>query len=1130
MKTSYLAALLLFGVLNSFGQQGVGPSNTKSPKPKPFQVQSSPYSVVQRDANSRVWQSTNYDKLPSGELVPQVHSYTELGTGLNYQKNGAWKESREQIEPLRTGGAAALQGQHQVYFPYDIYQGVIETVTPDGLHLRSRPLGISYFDGTNSVLIAELTNSVGQILPSGNQVIYTNAFTDFAADLLVTYRKGGLECDLILREQPPEPKQFGLNPDTSRLEMLTEFLNSPEPVLKAAKVNPHSKLEDSTIEFGSMQMIEGKAFILGDRSESQPDVPVAKTWAHLEGRTFLIEEVSLPDVKPQLQQLPVSANKNSTPPGKGKRMASASRQLPVQRLATMSTNAVRMAMANVADKLGFALDYNLVASQANFTFQADTTYYVPDPINLSGTTTIEGNAVIKCVMNLGPSINILGTVNCLTGPYRPAVITSSDDSTVGETIPQPIGYNNTPYFLYMTNASEVGGNLWIYEVYYDSYCDCYNYLYFNQDTDYGDYYYPGQGAYYGIDFYSSYMYLAFYADDGSGSYIGPMTPQLRDGHLRVYQITPGYFGVAFDYTESGASLGAPAVATGLSLANGGALHDLRFCNLTVGISSSANYSVTNAQFVNCGTAFKTQNATLFAGNILMNNVSIGLGGQGFQATVVQLTYDQGSVVTSSSGGTSTATLKNSLLTAVASYGNIAVTTDITDKKLSSSSGVYQAVGGGKHYLATNSIYRGIGASLDAGMAAQLAQKTTYPPIAYTNVTFSTAQTFIPQAPRDVSATPDLGYHYDPLDYTFGGCTANANVTFAAGTAAGWFRKTWGTFHAGYGIHMADTTVVVFNGTATLPDYWVRQNTVQELDTTAGTGTAGIAGWATSSGAAPILRGTFLRASTMASESGSHFAYTDGFLNVQLTHGELWSGSVGGGFSSYSDLLNFTNCLADRCSLTVYGSSASVAMRNTTMRGGKFIVTHTSGSSWPADIADCAFEGTAISVNSGGNPSLIHYDYNAYLTGANRLTPTSANDKLVSSFNWQTGPSGRFYLPTDSLLINAGSRTANLAGLYHFTTQINQTKEGSSPVDMGYHYVSLVGNLPMDGDGDGLADYFEDANGDGVYNSTVDIANWGAADTDGDSVNDYLEWIAGRNPRVSGTTPDTLGNYISLLVY
>src|SRR6266478_10111543 len=100
-----------------------------------------PYAVVSRDANSRVWQKAVYEPTPSGGVRAVNHSYKEMATGMHYKNaNGAWAESKETILPLLTGGAAATEAVHQAFFPADIYQGVIELVTPDGIHLKSRPL------------------------------------------------------------------------------------------------------------------------------------------------------------------------------------------------------------------------------------------------------------------------------------------------------------------------------------------------------------------------------------------------------------------------------------------------------------------------------------------------------------------------------------------------------------------------------------------------------------------------------------------------------------------------------------------------------------------------------------------------------------------------------------------------------------------------------------------------------------------------------------------------------------------------------------------------------------------------------------------------------------------------------
>jgi hypothetical protein len=54
------------------------------------------------------------------------------------------------------------------------------------------------------------------------------------------------------------------------------------------------------------------------------------------------------------------------------------------------------------------------------------------------------------------------------------------------------------------------------------------------------------------------------------------------------------------------------------------------------------------------------------------------------------------------------------------------------------------------------------------------------------------------------------------------------------------------------------------------------------------------------------------------------------------------------------------------------------------------------------------------------------------------------------------------------------------GLYHFTTQTNQAIEANSVVDIGYHYVATDANgNPLDSNGDGIPDYIEDVNGNGI---------------------------------------------------
>lgn len=150
---------------------------------------------------------------------------------MNYESSGQWVESKAEIE-LTSGGAAATNGQHKVFFAANVnVPGAVEMTTPDGKRLRSHILGLSYFDTASgkSVLIAAMKDSIGQLLPSGSEVLYPDACTDFRVDVRFRYSLAGLEQDIVLRERPPAPAVYGFDPATTVLQVLTEFMEAPTP-------------------------------------------------------------------------------------------------------------------------------------------------------------------------------------------------------------------------------------------------------------------------------------------------------------------------------------------------------------------------------------------------------------------------------------------------------------------------------------------------------------------------------------------------------------------------------------------------------------------------------------------------------------------------------------------------------------------------------------------------------------------------------------------------------------------------------------------------------------------------------------------------------------------------------------
>ena len=167
-------------------------------------------------------------------------------------------------------------------------------MTPDGVQLNSHIMGLVYSDTStgSNVLFAELQDSAGQLV-TNNQVVYPNAFTDCDADVRYTYTRAGFEQDIVA-QQLPTPDSFGLNPDTTSLQVWTEFTDPPTPTIE-----PMLGGADEQLDFGVMHMDRGKAFIMG--SETNP-VPVNKSWRIIDGRTFLVEQVQFDALSNQLQK------------------------------------------------------------------------------------------------------------------------------------------------------------------------------------------------------------------------------------------------------------------------------------------------------------------------------------------------------------------------------------------------------------------------------------------------------------------------------------------------------------------------------------------------------------------------------------------------------------------------------------------------------------------------------------------------------------------------------------------------------------------------------------------------------------------------------------------------------------
>jgi hypothetical protein len=422
-----LSALLSLGVTCACL---TGRSQDAAISPDVLRSATGKYEAVSRDGNSKVWQKVTLETNDVA-VVAKTNSYTELATGAAYFSNGQWLDSNPEIQITATG-AQALNCQHKVSFLGNINShGAIDITLPEGdKHLTSTPIGLTFYDTATekSVMIAEIASSEGQLLKTGNEVLYPSAFTDIAADLLYVNAVSGFEQLVILREQLPSPAEWGLDPETTLLQVITEFINPPVPQITERKVLWGV---DQHLDFGLTQMPRGYAFALGSETNT---IVVTKQWLNLSGRQCLVESTPFSRIEPLLKELPPptgQAKLHESPDSVIHKIASG-HLLPGRKFAKDKTPEMKLASIRQPKK-GVAIDYTTATSQTNFTFQGDTTYYISSNVTFSGTTTFEGGSVIKFTNNSSAKISLTSFLS-KGSPYRMVILTSKDDNTVGDAI------------------------------------------------------------------------------------------------------------------------------------------------------------------------------------------------------------------------------------------------------------------------------------------------------------------------------------------------------------------------------------------------------------------------------------------------------------------------------------------------------------------------------------------------------------------------------------------------------------------------------------------------------------------------------------------------------------------------
>ena len=518
------------------------------------------------------------------------------------------------------------------------------------------------------------------------------------------------------------------------------------------------------------------------------------------------------------------------------------------------------------------------------------------------------------------------------------------------------------------------------------------------------------------------------------------------------------------------------------------VHDLRFKYAEYGyVSTSGQQSLTNLQFYQCRYPFYVSSGRYDIHNVLVSDCQSVFYSI---SSTADLNVEHGTFNRVTNGiinvTNSLLHLTNCLFTSASSNLYFVGESNVV---LSSGEGVYQTVGSGEHYLAENSPYRDAGTTnLSAETRNLLKNSTTHPPILL-NGPINADLVLSPQASRD-AGLPDLGYHYAPLDYLVCAVSVNSNATVLATNGVAIGLDYFGTNSWAW---LLAPGKFISQGTPHAMNHLVRAHNVQEK----ASGNPYTRAWFydgnTPGGSTSTLRARFTEFGQLANDGYLLYRGVK-FDAIELTHSAIYNPSLVVELTGATPLcLGMTNSLWQRGGF-MFGTGGATAgtqvdARNNLWRGG-YVHYFAGNTNWT--LRDELFD-NVLWLDDHGAPMTVSHSAR-FNTAITNFASAGTNLYPLSSLNYTNGPLGDFYLATtETNLINKGSRTADLAQLFHFTTQISQEKETNSPVDIGFHYTAVTNVAgvwqAIDTDGDGVPDYQEDANGNGVWNDGE--SDWGS---------------------------------------
>ena len=690
----------------------------------------------------------------------------------------------------------------------------------------------------------------------------------------------------------------------------------------------------------------------------------------------------------------------------------------------------------------------ILGARQDYHFKSGMSYYVVSPIQLYGDTVLSGGSVIKFDSSYADArLVVMGALTCDTQPYYPAILTSVDDDSVGFPLgsgspPQP--YANAAAYLDLSSAtSSKINNLRIA--------------------------YANQGV----------------TTPLASRRLDVWDCQFLDCNFAIVNLVPGV----------------------------GALDSLH-----------------NVLFAYCGAAV----------GAVSNLVAI----EAEQVTADVYTFCEAAAPAYKLA------LTNCLVSG--SLGN-ATTTYTPHTVINPSTTNFQTANAGNYYLTAQSSYHKTGTTnISPALLAELKHKTTCAPIVFPAFqTIAGELTLLPQAPRYTNGPPDLGYYYAPLDYTFGWLRSFGRITVEPGTVIG-MRNEYSPKHHHYtwfGFDLREGSTFTSHGTPQQPNTFTDVQLVQEQFEYPSLASF-VPDFFPSTDNAPPPALDFRFSNFYILDSRLHFwsgydwyadyvPSPDSLVNWNLQDCQFHGGRIclgtpddGTVFGAPPDFIygagaiTWRNNLFDGVSLelnpTFYWTpfaaincDLSFQANNNLFRGGNwFILVPIPATAGNGTFQDNLFEKLDLLQDTN---SPLDYAYNGYWPKTasellwsgrdiGRLLPTATSGTtnglhevtFPTAPPYQVGPLGNYYLPNSTPLYHAGSQTPGEAGLYHYTTRLDQIKEGdeyiafNNQVNIGLHYVAVTNNQlstgnyqPKDSDGDGIPDYMEDANGSGTVEAGVE---------------------------------------------